>query len=163
MGVDPNFVEVEREGHVFRSELLNQFARIEAWVVERSGELGLKLNRNPLGQKIKSLRSSADRFRKPKRIAELADRVEDVLKLRGDIVHAAMQTAKLSCGEPVWLFHNVADTEGKQRFACTAMNRSIFKAQINELKMLIKELNDQQLTARAPADRAATSATASSS
>lgn len=150
------------EGHQYRSELLDLFAGVEEWVIDRSLKIGIKSSNASLGQRVKSLTTHKEYFKYPKRIDDLATRINAALALRNEVVHSRLTTLRDSQGCPRWIFSNIG---GGNIMHPLCLGRADFKQKQTELKNLIKMLNDQALkpktTATAPSASAATSGRAS--
>jgi hypothetical protein len=144
------FDEPETQGHVWRSQMLDQFARIEDWVSRCAGALGEKPSKASLGQKLKVIRAATARFKKPKRIEELTGRIEKAIELRNDLTHSLIVTVLDRSGTPLWLFRNVGHVANSTIPRSALLSAEDFKCQIADLKNLVKELNDQQLSPPAP-------------
>lgn len=152
------FTDATKDGHVWRSQLLDHFAGIEKWVVDRSAKIGIKTSSASLGQRVKSLVTHKTHFKYPKRIDDLAERINAALALRNEMVHSKIKTVLDGDGQASWLFCNVARNDPSHPLCLDAEQ---FRQIQIDLKKLKKELEDQPLKATTPTATAATSAKAS--
>jgi hypothetical protein len=150
------FAKAEKDGHALRSKLLDEFARIESWVAGKALEIGEKPSKASLGQKIKSIRTNESKFKYPKRISSLADRIEAAILLRNDVVHAVLETLLDKSGNVHWLFENVGIQDSRGERLKLILTQATFDIEISALKNLVKELNDQKLSAPTPTAPAST-------
>lgn len=156
-----DFDAAEQMGHVLRSQMLDQFALVEKWIVHSVQDIGEKHCKAALGQKLKFIRESCDQFKNPKRIERLADKIEAAICLRNEIVHAILETVIGRNGDPLWLFSNVGVASNGLVPKQSVITAEHFRDQLTALKRLVKELNDQPLKPPGQAAPAASSATAS--
>ena len=92
-------------GHLFRSKVIDKFARIElsiARVLSQQSSIP-KLDSLPLGHRIEALRKIARNGTSgagdTKRLADLLDRLRPFCDIRNAIVHATLETVATSKGE----------------------------------------------------------------
>ncbi len=141
----------ENFGHAFVGNYLCLCARVEDWtisIIAKAQDTGATAKKTKMphlfGLKLRAVRelatASPTLFNKPSRIVDLMERFAEPAKMRSNLAHSVVRTAT-DKEATYWLFHNVGTDE---RFWLLDEQ---MKAELTDLKKLVKEITDQKLKA----------------
>jgi hypothetical protein len=132
----------------FVGQFLGKVAEFEIWMVERLARLDPKPRIETLiGSRVAALRKAIEQkpaiVRRPKRVAELLDRLQPLLDLRSTIAHARTTALQSEEGERMYLFETASPDADRAWQARTLLRDRELKALQGNLAKLVKELRDQ--------------------
>src|SRR3546814_17593760 len=93
---------LRQEGHLFRADFLDAFARLESAAMLYVEKTSVKATPSmPFSQKLTALASARDRFRNPKRLDIRIAAIRALLPVRADVVHSVVGIASRYDGQIV--------------------------------------------------------------
>lgn len=143
------------DGHQWRSELLDEFARLEAATQAKCYEFGLSVaTKATLAQRLGALRK-LDLVRSDEARAKL-DECLALVEVRNDVVHAKLHMVMLPAddGGPTFLFYKPDLPVHDGNDPCRMVNEAGFKtlqSRVKQCREHIKQLRAQAPTAPASA------------
>lgn len=151
------FEALRRDAQLLRGDFLDAFARLEQAVMSYIGKTDVKAGAGqPFSQKLALLQKAREKFRNPKRLDVRVAAIQQLLPVRADIVHSALQVAILFDGraKAVKLCFQNASVADK---APLMIDREQFIGMTRRLNQLAFQFSQQRLKEATPAARAASS------
>ncbi|WP_447760540.1 hypothetical protein [Sphingopyxis panaciterrae] len=147
----PDLRQMREQGQLLRGDFLDAFGRLETAVMQYIGKTDVKAAPGiPFSQKLTALAKARDRFRNPKRLDVRIAAIRELLPVRADIVHSALEVTASFDGRSISTklqFQNASDA-GRPPLALTADQLS---AVIRRLNQLAAQFSQQRLREAAPA------------
>ncbi|GEM_PF-4072090 len=140
----------KKQGCCFRSDLLDEFAKVEDWINSTLVALRTKKQTTAcITQRLDELHDDAMKqpspFKNPGRIKKLINDCRELVKIRNSIVHSIMEVDVTHSTHTFWIFNNVAMDKpayGKLDFR---FDEAAFSGLILAVRKLSSELSQQLL------------------
>ena len=130
----PDLREIRQQGQLLRGEFLDAFGRLETAVMQYIGKTDVKAtSAMPFSQKLTALAKARDRFRNPKRLDVRIAAIRELLTVRADVVHSAL--------EVVVSFDGRTTTTKLQFQNSSDFDRRALTLSCDQLGLIIRRLN----------------------
>ena len=147
----PNLRQMREQGQLLRGDFLDAFGRLENAVMQYIGKTDVKAAPGvSFAQKLTALAKARDRFRNPKRLDVRINAIRELLPVRADIVHSALEVIVVFDGRSMTSklqFQNAADA-GRPPLVLAGDELNIL---IRKLNQLAAQFSHQRLKEAAPA------------
>lgn len=151
------FEALRRDAQLLRGDFLDAFARLEQAVLSYMGKTDVKAGTGqPFAQKLAKLQAARAKFRNPKRLDVRVAAIQQLLPVRADIVHSALQIAILFDGRAKAVKLCFQNASAADR-APLMIDREQFIGMTRRLNQLAYQFSQQRLKEATPAARAASS------
>lgn len=150
----PDLCEIREQGQLLRGEFLDAFGRLETAVMQYIGKADVKAtSAMPFSQKLTALAKARDRFRNPRRLDVRISAIRELLAVRADVVHSALEVVVSFDGRTTTTklqFQNASDIDKR----ALTLSYDQFALIIGRLNQLAAQFSHQRLKEAAPAARA---------
>lgn len=154
----PDLSELRDHGQLQRGEFLDAFGRLESAVMKYIGKVDVKATPSmPFSQKLTALAKSRGSFQNPKRLDIRIAAIRELLPVRADIVHSALEIIVTFDGRTTTTelqFQNSSDA-GRPSLKLTSDQLAVITRRLNQLAT---QFHQQRLREAAPAAPASASA-----
>jgi len=150
----PDLREIREQGQLLRGEFLDAFGRLETAVMQYIGKTDVKVTSSmPFSQKLTALAKARDRFRNPKRLDVRIAAIRELLAMRADVVHSALEVVVSFDGRTTTTKLQFQNSSDFDRRALTLSCEQLALI-IRRLNQLAAQFSQQRLKEAAPAARA---------
>lgn len=150
----PDLREIREQGQLLRGEFLDAFGRLETAVMQYIGKTDVKATSSmPFSQKLTALAKARDRFRNPKRLDVRIAAIRELLAMRADVVHSALEVVVSFDGRTTTTKLQFQNSSDFDRRALTLSCEQLALI-IRRLNQLAAQFSQQRLKEAAPAARA---------
>jgi hypothetical protein len=146
----PDLHELREQGQLLRGDFLDAFGRLETAVMQYIGKTDVKAtSAMPFSQKLTALAKARDRFRNPKRLDVRIAAIRDLLAVRADVVHSALEIIVSFDGRTTTTKLQFQNSSDFNRRALT-LSCDEFAAITRRLNQLAAQFSQQRLKEAAP-------------